>query len=180
MEVFLQLEEATTARHRLLHVRGGVSGCAPLKKIRCGSSPRPWRCFRRRRRRRVQKVVFSTSVEVFPGWQKELTSQSRLLHVRGGVSAPTGVFPPSTTSSPRPWRCFRVKETVHRTGQVFSTSVEVFPRGHERLPASSRLLHVRGGVSGGGTVKAPAATVFSTSVEVFEYFGSWRGCCLLT
>lgn len=63
---------------------------------------------------------------------------------------------------------------------VFSTSVEVFLGQAKAVQGIFRLLHVRGGVSGGGTVKAPAATVFSTSVEVFEYFGSWRGCCLLT
>ena len=167
VEVFPWSKGSPTASSSLLHVRGGVSKCLTIINGVFRSSPRPWRCFRRSLLHYRADTVFSTSVEVFSGWQKELTSQSRLLHVRGGVSAPTGVFPPSTTSSPRPWRCF----------QVNSITKEGF----------TGLLHVRGGVS---VTKAPNRAkpvssprpwrcfllrhqyrfrdcVFSTSVEVF-------------
>ena len=110
-----------------------------------------------------------------------------LLHVRGGVSGSMEGHWSSGGSSPRPWRCFQLVASVLPAIWVFSTSVEVFPQtrwivqllsvfstsvevflyGHAIERSGPRLLHVRGGVSGGGTVKAPAATVFSTSVEVF-------------
>ncbi len=86
------------------------------------------------------------------------------------------------------------------TADVFSTSVEVFPNQLKPIPGRFGLLHVRGGVSGRfyalefrsessprpwrcfleGVDRNGADGVFSTSVEVFEHFGSWRDCCLLT
>ena len=63
---------------------------------------------------------------------------------------------------------------------VFSTSVEVFLSGRARemavnrsSPRPWRCFHFCGLVCG-------SCIVFSTSVEVFEHFGSWRDCCLLT
>ena len=87
VEVFPNSELQTSRNCRLLHVRGGVSQDAPIKKgtalsflhVRGGvssqlldattntwSSPRPWRCF--------VKHPEASSLEY------------RLLHVRGGVS----------------------------------------------------------------------------------------------
>ena len=72
-------------------------------------------------------LVFSTSVEVFPG---------------GGSIQTVGL-----KSSPRPWRCFRACRQCIARAQVFSTSVEVFPINRLDWRAFERLLHVRGGVS---------------------------------
>ena len=160
MEVFLTGDRCIWMEEGLLHVRGGVSLNWLTKRARC--------------------KVFSTSVEVFLPRSNLLSFRKRLLHVRGGVSRLAERTHQPVASSPRPWRCFRPNRCVSAVDDVFSTSVEVFPCQRNRTSNRSGLLHVRGGVSGGGTVKAPAATVFSTSVEVFEYFGSWRGCCLLT
>ena len=135
---------------------------------RPASSPRPWRCFFAYRRRLSGAVVFSTSVEVFlrerlqrefnfksspRPWRcfrkitKETAAQSSLLHVRGGVSTTRHSSPCLIGSSPRPWRCFRLHAAVVQTGQVFSTSVEVFLKASFCSELKFGLLHVRGGVS---------------------------------
>ena len=70
-----------------------------------------------------------------------------LLHVRGGVSSKSRFGCRHQQSSPRPWRCFSKLRRIFRDGDVFSTSVEVFPSiGLTRL-FLCRLLHVLGGVS---------------------------------
>ena len=75
----------------------------------------------------IEKRVFSTSVEVFlhPGCAGG--TPHGLLHVRGGVSLPEGKASCDVRSSPRPWRCFYIKESPQASLRVFSTSVEVFP-----------------------------------------------------
>ena len=103
-------------------------------------------------------------------------------------------------SSPRPWRCFLHALDLRQYVRVFSTSVEVFPPALACLTRKMSLLHVRGGVSytvAAAEIKKTSSPrpwrcfcqglrcegrrgVFSTSVEVFEHFGSWRDCCLLT
>ena len=50
----------------LLRVRGGVSQMLLLIGFSLWSSPRPWRCFSSKRWGRSRRLVFSTSVEVFP------------------------------------------------------------------------------------------------------------------
>ena len=92
-------------------------------------------------------MVFSTSVEVFLCIFRPISSLSRLLHVRGGVSAQQLSTSAWGKSSPRPWRCFHVHSLVYIAKFVFSTSVEVFLVVREPVERFLRLLHVRGGVS---------------------------------
>ena len=112
-------------------------------------------------------AVFSTSVEVFP----EAVSKSRpnqgLLHVRGGVSESVVFRARNWRSSPRPWRCFSRNGRSRKVGNVFSTSVEVFPIIWKKTCVVQSLLHVRGGVSSNGYTTTQSSYVFSTSVEVF-------------
>ena len=131
----------------LLHVRGSVSlrkaGLNPI----LSSSPRTWRCFYIEKAKKHGWIVFSTYVEVFLTCARRFRFRSCLLHVRGGVSQ-GGVWAYiGQTSSPRPWRCFRVVQRVGPKSYVFSTSVEVFPTVTRTRARLSRLLHVRGGVS---------------------------------
>ena len=67
VEVFLESSSSLISRSSLRHVRGGVSICVAVSPLRPRSSPRPWRCFLVVARRKLTNVVFSTSVEVFPG-----------------------------------------------------------------------------------------------------------------
>ena len=126
VEVFLSRKKSRTAFRGLLHVRGGVSGTESHLSSSFPSSPRPWRCFRRRTHQHRPDRVFSTSVEVFLArWMRPGTSLC-LLHVRGGVSGDAGIEHYTSESSPRPWRCFQILEGKLREQGVFSTSVEVF------------------------------------------------------
>ena len=80
VEVFLALILLVLFIHRLLHVRGGVSHVALVSRARCGSSPRPWRCFRENAAHASAHNVFSTSVEVFLGRCLPIWVSRRLLH----------------------------------------------------------------------------------------------------
>ena len=151
------------------------------------SSPRPWRCFLVPENRKYPRMVFSTSVEVFPFPQWFHVARFGLLHVRGGVSTGDRDSRPQYRSSPRPWRCFSALDDAQESVFVFSTSVEVFPSAARHFAALRCLLHVRGGVSGdqrsGPTANTSSPhpwrcffarglskidrSVFSTSVEVF-------------
>ena len=164
------------------------------------SSPRPWRCFPSKERLYGIRSVFSTSVEVFLHISTSIGLFPGLLHVRGGVSLQLSKIRLTHKSSSRPWRCFSIQKLKLAPTMVFSTSVEVFPSASPSSTACFGLLHVRGGVSTQLSIRKPQATssprpwrcflsairfrsphgVFSTSVEVFEHFGSWRDCCLLT
>ena len=132
-------------------------------------------------------MVFSTPVEVFLRLSGCRQYRVGLLHARGGVS----IYPPpeihGRESSPRPWRCFRVRLAVMQDETVFSTPVEVFLASFIRERSRVGLLHARGGVSGDTTptVALPVSSprpwrcfcrsrflpwrkaVFSTPVEVF-------------
>ena len=66
VEVFPTPRPGPRTYWRLLHVRGGVSIVNCLFKREPGSSPRPWRCFLNSQGLKIEPVVFSTSVEVFP------------------------------------------------------------------------------------------------------------------
>ncbi len=173
---------------RLLHVRGGVSAhqweVADLRK----SSPRPWRCFPSEILKTTGHLVFSTSVEVFPFRNIKNDRPLSLLHVRGGVSTDAQPRNWPEPSSPCPWRCFLTMPHGGFREKVFSTSVEVFPCQAVLRRGDDCLLHVRGGVSTGKSIKNVVARssphpwrcfplgrharilarVFSTSVEVFS------------
>ena len=151
----------------LLHVRGGVSSRVPTQGTVNESSPRPWRCFQVRTVQRRSAKVFSTSVEVFPPSAAVRDVCKGLLHVRGGVSLDLSMLFTLVTSSPRPWRCFSLRNNRHRYKKVFSTSVEVFPQVQPQALWRSGLLHVRGGVSAVKKKIDREIEVFSTSVEVF-------------
>ena len=167
MEVFPINRRVSAPNSRLLHVRGGVSGndskhrvSICLLHVRGGvslvnkegnkftrSSPRPWRCFCRVPLAKLAVVVFSTSVEVFLAIARTALTDYCLLHVRGGVSGIRYFACGEYGSSPRPWRCFCSSIYRQYRFRVFSTSVEVFPRGAAPIPGLTCLLHVRGGVS---------------------------------
>ena len=172
----------------LLHVRGGVSYTVHGFTEDNMSSPRPWRCFLLPALPGKAVPVFSTSVEVFPTRSTTTMMQLSLLHVRGGVSERDARGGTRYTSSPRPWRCFHHGLVHFGTEQVFSTSVEVFPKDFRFRQRRYGLLHVRGGVSAVrtcGFAYLPSSPrpwrcflhvddlqkpkwVFSTSVEVFR------------
>ena len=107
VEVFLDSRIESLETVRLLHVRGGVSF----------DGSQLW----------ISNWVFSTSVEVFLHFPQAICISVRLLHVRGGVSQNARTRPDLFSSSPRPWRCFWMKNVIARLAVVFSTSVEVFP-----------------------------------------------------
>ena len=167
MEVFLLRGSQTINLFSLLHVRGGVSSASP---VRGGI-----------------RLVFSTSVEVFPCSRPITTRRTSLLHVRGGVSQFAPIPGLLDESSPRPWRCFLDEAKLYLRVDVFSTSVEVFLMTEYVNHNDESLLHVRGGVSiqaalvgilrqssprpwrcfWSATSSDHLAAVFSTSVEVF-------------
>ena len=148
VEVFLMRSTVKVRPKSLLHVRGGVSFWIALLTQKSSSSPRPWRCFCNDLPNPNFYLVFSTSVEVFLGQVGRRVYEVRLLHVRGGVSRNQSWFGDTHLSSPRPWRCFLKNATksfrspcllhvrggvsirrrrFYEDGEVFSTSVEVFP-----------------------------------------------------
>ena len=187
MEVFPLRKEKTSENYCLLHVRGGVSIDKTTEREFVGSSPRPWRCFYKAISQTKPRIVFSTSVEVFPFRGLGSAYEVSLLHVRGGVSKVAHLHEVLQRSSPRPWRCFRRPGSWWNSFIVFSTSVEVFPHIQGTHVADEGLLHVRGGVSFAGSaadgrpesssrpwrcfyrpvIIESSLTVFSTSVEVF-------------
>ena len=187
VEVFPTRSTGSPKTTCLLHVRGGVSIGRRNLVNRPRSSPRPWRCFSGKVTELCAQSVFSTSVEVFPTRSTTTMMQLSLLHVRGGVSERDARGGTRYTSSPRPWRCFHHGLVHFGTEQVFSTSVEVFPKDFRFRQRRYGLLHVRGGVSAVrtcGFAYLPSSprpwrccylaaqaffsqSVFSTSVEVF-------------
>ena len=106
VEVFLYRLGRRCGKPSLLHVRGGVSSAYGFNYFVLGSSPRPWRCFLELLGRLGDRLVFSTSVEVFLLCAHHKTSSNGLLHVRGGVSGGLTAYGVPVKSSPRPWRCF--------------------------------------------------------------------------
>ena len=167
VEVFPTRTHTSTMFASLLHVRGGVSTVGGGARLDCQSSPRPWRCFQAPKRPNRAAGVFSTSVEVFLLTSVPIHVLSRLLHVRGGVSIELGTSLNPPLSSPRPWRCFYRTRVCRRSGDVFSTSVEVFPCDFLEVdlmlmssPRPWRCFSGKLGTSG-------SDGVFSTSVEVF-------------
>ena len=70
-----------------------------------------------------------------------------LPHVRGGVSLSPTISQTSVRSSPRAWGCFSRHGLAGDVLCVFPTCVGVFPFSSRRTAWTSRLPHVRGGVS---------------------------------
>ena len=135
------------SRCSLPHARGGVSS-KPLDDAQYKqSSPRPWGCFRNDPTRTRPAAVFPTPVGVFPLRRPSLRHRRSLPHARGGVSRTSPLHSPTTTSSPRPWGCFRVRAGMTCAKQVFPTPVGVFPTICRLPRGSTGLPHARGGVS---------------------------------
>jgi len=95
--------------------------------IPCGSSPRPWGCFRKKRIRPHDRSVFPTPVGVFLPISNDHLLLLSLPHARGGVSIHSYQEGSLHWSSPRPWGCFLIyrRDTIHFS--VFPTPVGVFP-----------------------------------------------------
>ena len=131
----------------LPHVRGGVSAVQPHGGADAQSSPRPWGCFPGFGCNGGARLVFPTSVGVFPRPAQALAVPRRLPHVRGGVSGEIIQVDPEVSSSPRPWGCFQPAVLQLQIVMVFPTSVGVFPKASVDKLLIERLPHVRGGVS---------------------------------
>ena len=148
--VFLTGSKAPKSSAGLPHVRGGVSYVWGIAGEGSLSSPRAWGCFPYLDFIRNQPCVFPTCVGVFLRWHKRTMMESRLPHVRGGVSMRRATPVLHTVSSPRAWGCFHTAFKIYQRIVVFPTCVGVFPYSVQDLPAHCRLPHVRGGVSNTG------------------------------
>ncbi len=69
VEVFLNTYPKVPSVSGLLHACGGVSSRRFTRRADCLSSPRMWRCFSLTLDLQFDASVFSTHVEVFPGWR---------------------------------------------------------------------------------------------------------------
>ena len=85
---------------------------------------------------------------VFLRHRPAFRSGYRLPHARGGVSSALSSVMFSTSSSPRPWGCFRRYRARVRAGHVFPTPVGVFPYDAAFAATIGGLPHARWGVSG--------------------------------
>ena len=146
-------------------------GVFPVRHLRdrrlLESSPRAWGCFRSTMLCLFPSAVFPTCVGVFPKYPPVPSVVDSLPHVRGGVSAVATLAQPMPSSSPRAWGCFYKRGRMARPRPVFPTCVGVFlplklvERGSTRLP------HVRGGVSFTMLKQHITQMVFPTCVGVF-------------
>ncbi len=118
------------------------------------SSPRPWGCFWQPFGLVSFGGVFPTPVGVFPAGRSVHSHRLCLPHARGGVSSALSSVMFSTSSSPRPWGCFRMTQHLLLPSAVFPTPVGVFP--DILLPDYLYycLPHARGGVSDVGIDEA--------------------------
>src|SRR5690606_12306262 len=96
---------------------------------------------------RSDRIVFPTSVGVFPASAICSSPKMRLPHVRGGVSTEAAGSLPKRQSSPRPWGCFCKDGISCACCSVFPTSVGVFLKRRPMANKRAGLPHVRGGVS---------------------------------
>ena len=131
----------------LPHARGGVSDERQASRVRHGSSPRPWGCFRSVENLDDAVVVFPTPVGVFPPQRPPAAPGFGLPHARGGVSSGRARHCPLEQSSPRPWGCFRRIRLHAPTAAVFPTPVGVFLAMCGSGTVTRGLPHARGGVS---------------------------------
>ena len=124
--VFL-LKAAHAGHHLgLPHARGGVSMSWCSRKVRRGSSPRPWGCFQLMGFEHPHADVFPTPVGVFPIPPPPLWCCTSLPHARGGVSLCGLMCRICPRSSPRPWGCFWPWSCCCAIAPVFPTPVGVF------------------------------------------------------
>ena len=128
-------------------MRGGVSTFSVTADTGRLSSPRAWGCFRPEDVHAFFPSVFPTCVGVFLCASVPGCSGCSLPHVRGGVSLVHPADEVVIKSSPRAWGCFPMTLRLCHGMTVFPTCVGVFPRQATGEGASSRLPHVRGGVS---------------------------------
>ena len=84
---------------------------------------------------------------VFLGRYIKSFNPNSLPHMRGGVSGLIGGYAQQQQSSPHAWGCFHRQVMSHLKNLVFPTCVGVFLLRHLVEPQSSRLPHMRGGVS---------------------------------
>ena len=145
--VFLLFDWKKVSVDSLPHARGGVSRSTVSSAMAFLSSPRPWGCFCAAGVGRLGVVVFPTPVGVFLERRGVFRAVRGLPHARGGVSKPDGQQLTVTSSSPRPWGCFRrdTGDTPHNG--VFPTPVGVFLAHLEKELKNASLPHARGGVS---------------------------------
>ena len=145
--VFLICFSQLVLRQGLPHVRGGVSDVRVLVSKPKMSSPRPWGCFSENGTGWICRIVFPTSVGVFPLKAMRDEMRASLPHVRGGVSPSKDGYAFGLLSSPRPWGCFSGSGSESQYSAVFPTSVGVFPHSLLLFCRVMGLPHVRGGVS---------------------------------
>ena len=104
-----------------------------------------WRWSCHIKRGHVQNRVFSTYVEVIPGYDYISNDGYSFLHVCGGDPKLAPCFKWIVKFSPRMWRWSRLLEFRKRQVIVFSTYVEVILTCEFSIPARSCFLHVCGG-----------------------------------
>ena len=129
VEVFLGTLDWSHEPLHFLHVCGGVSRDTWRDAEACKFSPRMWRCFWNSVVDTEEIAIFSTYVEVF--LRSLATSYLRpdFLHVCGGVSLANQMRASGRQFSPRMWRCFLRPFIAAYAKSIFSTYVEVFPKG---------------------------------------------------
>ena len=162
----------------LPHVRGGVSLIHSIMDECDRSSPRAWGCFCTGTHPYAFGAVFPTCVGVFlsivppvflvgvfPTCVGVFLSlilstwfTKSLPHVRGGVSERVDRDNQVNASSPRAWGCFLCGWCFRNGRYVFPTCVGVFLSAWTVTIRSTRLPHVRGGVSFAGGASGTAAT----------------------
>ena len=126
VEVFLSRKRRRISRRDFLHVCGGVSYCLLCKVCFKKFSPRMWRCFFIQEDPPLERVIFSTYVEVFLDSCNARLRCADFLHVCGGVSRLEKMLRTFMAFSPRMWRCFLIRSTCLILKCIFSTYVEVF------------------------------------------------------
>ena len=131
------------------HARGGVSTGSWRRVPITRSSPRPWGCFRGRRRALLRRQVVPTPVGVFPASAIGACPPWSRPHARGGVSSYELLPVIEWMSSPRPWGCFLQAIACGAVAGVVPTPVGVFPLGPHLLCKRCGRPHARGGVSTG-------------------------------
>ena len=125
--VFLHSGTSTLLSKHLPHIFGGVSTVLKMAKKRALSSPQPWGCFWRCVRSEKTRLIFPTSVGVFPSSSGNEAASNCLPHFCGGG--------------------FCGRRPVRWNQAVFPTSVGVFPTFRQSLKQSTDLPHASGCVS---------------------------------
>jgi len=104
--VFPYKQDASRPKHRLPHMRGGVSVDAAKKAFWRTSSPHAWGCFFLFLKVMATGLVFPTCVGVFLNYTGLIWLDASLPHMRGGVSTHYDCPIFLVRSSPHAWGCF--------------------------------------------------------------------------